>query len=136
MERILDEVLFNMEIVIGKNEAVITRESLPKICADYGQIVQVLQNLIGNALKYRGQNTPQIDISVQKENEQWLFSLEDNGIGMEPEYFEQIFEIFTRLHTRDQYEGTGIGLAITKRILERHGGRIWVESEPSKGSKF
>ena len=136
LEKVLDEVLFNMEIVIGENEAVITRESLPNICADYRQMVQVFQNIIGNALKYRGPKTPQIHISAQKENEHWLFSLEDNGIGIEPKYFEQIFEIFKRLHAEDEYEGTGIGLAITKRIVERHGGRIWVESEPDKGSAF
>ncbi len=136
LEKVLDEVLFNLEIVIEENEAVIIWESLPNIQADYRQMVQLFQNLIGNALKYRSMETPQVHISAVKENNYWLFSVEDNGIGMEAEYFEQVFQIFRRLHSSDEYEGTGIGLAITKRIIERHGGRIWVESEFGEGSTF
>jgi signal transduction histidine kinase len=136
LEKVLDEVLFNLELVIEDNQAVIFRESLPHIRADFGQLVRVFQNIIGNALKYRSEKSPQIHISVQMEDENWLFKVEDNGIGIELNYFEEIFKIFRRLHNRDEYNGTGIGLAITKRIIERHGGNIWVESEPGKGSTF
>ncbi len=97
---------------------------------------QLFQNLIGNALKYRSEETPKISISVQKKEENWLFMVKDNGIGMEPKYHEQVFQIFRRLHSPDDYEGTGIGLAIAKRIIERHHGQIWVKSEPRKGSTF
>ena len=124
LEKVLDEVLFNLEIVIDENQAIITRKSLPEIQSDYGQMVQLFQNLIGNALKYRSEETPEIHISALKEDDNWLFSVEDNGIGIESEYFEQIFQIFRRLHTHDEHKGTGIGLAITKRIVEHHSGRI------------
>jgi len=136
LEKVLDEVLFNLEIVIDENQAIITRKSLPEIQSDYGQMVQLFQNLIGNALKYRSEETPEIHISALKEDDNWLFSVEDNGIGIESEYFEQIFQIFRRLHTHDEHKGTGIGLAITKRIVEHHSGRIWVESELGKCSTF
>jgi light-regulated signal transduction histidine kinase (bacteriophytochrome) len=136
LEKVLDEVLYNLEIVIQENQAIITREPLPKICADYRQMSQLFQNLIGNALKYRSEETPKISISVQKKEENWLFMVKDNGIGMEPKYHEQVFQIFRRLHSPDDYEGTGIGLAIAKRIIERHHGQIWVKSEPRKGSTF
>jgi signal transduction histidine kinase len=136
IEKVLDEVLFNLEIVIEENQAIIIRESLPEIQSDYGQMVQLFQNLIGNALKYRSEETPEIRISAQKEDDHWIFSVADNGIGMDSEYFVQVFKIFRRLNTQDEHEGTGIGLAITKRIIEHHGGRIWVESEPGKGSTF
>jgi light-regulated signal transduction histidine kinase (bacteriophytochrome) len=99
-------------------------------------MVQVFQNLISNAIKYRRQETPQIQIFSQKQDYKWQFSIKDNGIGIKPDYFEQVFQIFRRLHTHDEYKGTGIGLAITKRIIERHNGNIWVESEPGKGSTF
>jgi PAS domain S-box-containing protein len=135
-EKVLDEVLFNLEILIKENQAVITRDPLPKICADHRQMVQLFQNLITNGLKYRSDETPQIIISAQKEDKHWLFSVADNGIGMDPQYRERIFQIFSRLHTHDEYEGTGIGLAIAKRIIVRHGGRIWVESELGEGSTF
>jgi PAS domain S-box-containing protein len=136
LDKVLDDVLFNMEILIEENNATITKKSLPKICADYYQMVQVFQNLIGNAIKYRSEEKPQILISAQKEDDHWLFSVEDNGIGIESDYYEQVFKIFRRLHNHDEYEGTGIGLAITKRIIERHKGQIWVESEPGTGSNF
>jgi signal transduction histidine kinase len=136
IEKVLDEVLFNLEIVIEENQAIIIRESLPEIQSDYGQMVQLFQNLIGNALKYRSEETPEIRISAQKEDDHWIFSVADNGIGMDSEYFVQVFKIFRRLNTQDEHEGTGIGLAITKRIIEHHGGRIWVESKLGKGSTF
>jgi PAS domain S-box-containing protein len=136
LEKVLDETLSNLELTIEENQAFITRESLPKINANYRQMIQLFQNLIGNALKYRSKETPQIQISTQKEDKQWIFSVEDNGIGIDPKYADRIFMIFKRLHTNEEYEGTGIGLAITKRIIERHEGRIWVESELGKGSTF
>ncbi len=136
LDKVFDDVLFNMEIPIEENNAIITTESLPVISADYSQMVQVFQNLISNAIKYRGQETPQIHVSSQKQDYHWQFSVKDNGIGINPDYYEQVFQIFRRLHTRDEYEGTGIGLAITKRIIERHDGNIWLESKPGEGSIF
>lgn len=136
MCKVYDEVLFNLEIIIEENDAVITRDSLPVIFADYSQMVQIFQNLIGNALKYRSKKTPNIHISIGAKDNHWLFAVKDNGIGIESEFTDKIFDIFRRLHTNDEYEGTGIGLSITKRIVERHGGKIWVESEPGQGSTF
>jgi len=136
LEKVIDEVLFNLEITIEETKAIITKDTLPMICADHGQIVQLFQNILGNALKYRSQETPKIQISAREIDEEWLFSVEDNGIGIEQQYSEQIFQIFRRLHTNDEYEGTGIGLAISKKIIQRHGGRIWVESEIGKCSTF
>ena len=136
LDKVFDDVLFNMEIPIEENNAIITKEPLPKISADYSQMVQVFQNLISNAIKYRSQKIPKIHISSQKQDYLWQFSVKDNGIGIKPDYYEQVFQIFRRLHTQEEYEGTGIGLAITKRIIERHNGDMWVESEPGKGSTF
>lgn len=116
---------------------VIVPDALPEIvcCAD--ELFQLLQNLISNALKFRAPDrAPEIRVGVERKGDDWLFSVADNGIGIAPEYFERIFMIFQRLHTRDRYEGTGIGLAICKKIVERHGGRIWVESEPGQGATF
>ena len=98
--------------------------------------VQLFQNLIGNAIKYRSEKTPEIHISANKEKNQYLFSIKDNGIGMSPDHLEQIFTIFKRLHTNEEYEGTGIGLAIAQKIVHQQGGQIWAESEPGKGSIF
>ncbi len=100
------------------------------------QIMQVFQNLIGNAIKFRSESSLDIHIGARQEPARWVFSVRDNGIGIDSQYFERIFQIFQRLHTRKQYPGTGIGLAICKKIVERHGGTIWVESESGKGSTF
>lgn len=135
MEEVLDQVRMNLKLSIEENETVITHDPLPVITADYPQMVQLLQNLIGNAIKYRSEENPRIHVTAQTGNH-WLFAVEDNGIGMDLKYADRIFMIFKRLHTTDQYEGTGIGLAITKRIVERHGGHIWVESELGAGSTF
>ncbi len=136
LAEVLDEVLENLAIAIEENSATITHDPLPEITADVGQMAQLLQNLIGNAIKFHGQQPPEIHIGAQRENGAWHFSVRDNGIGIESEYNERIFGIFQRLHTRREYEGTGIGLAVCKKIVERHGGRIWMESQSGKGTTF
>ena len=99
-------------------------------------MMQVFQNLIANAIKFHGQQSPEIYITAQNDNNKWTFAVKDNGIGIEPEYQKQIFEVFKRLHTRAKYPGSGIGLSVTQKIIKRHGGRIWVESKSVKGSTF
>jgi len=136
MDKILDEVIFNMDSIIRDNHVVINRDHLPSINGDYSQMKQVLQNLLGNAIKYKGHQMPKIQITAKEGDNQWQFSVEDNGIGFDPEYSHQIFKIFKRLHTREEYEGTGIGLAITERIISHHGGKIWAESKLGEGSSF
>jgi len=136
MEEALEQALVNLKMSIEENNANITHDPLPIITADYSQMIQLLQNLIGNSIKYRSDKIPEIHISAQEKDNDWIFSVEDNGIGIDPQYSDQVFQIFKRLHTNEEYKGTGIGLAITKRIIERHNGNIWVESEPGKGSTF
>jgi len=125
----------NLESQIEKEGATVTSIQLPKLVANPGHLIQVFQNLIGNGLKYRGQDPPRIAISATKSEEEWIFSIKDNGIGIAPDYHEKIFIPFKRLHGQ-QYPGSGVGLAICRRIVERHGGRIWVESEPGRGAAF
>jgi PAS domain S-box-containing protein len=132
----LTRVLTNLQVVIAESQAVITYDPLPQVNADPTQLAQVFQNLISNAIKFCGEDVPQIHIGCERTLNQWLFSVRDHGIGIEPEYIDRIFLIFQRLHTRLEYPGTGIGLAICKKIVERHGGQIWVESEPGQGSTF
>jgi PAS domain S-box-containing protein len=133
----LDRALLNLHKTIEDQHALVTRDPLPQILADGTQITQLFQNLIGNGLKFQETgNTPAIHVSAEKKGEFWQFSVQDNGIGMEPRFAERIFRIFQRLHAKGEYEGTGIGLAICKRIVERHGGEIGVESTPGKGSTF
>ena len=133
---ILGEVIRNLAAAIEESKAIVTNEELPMVRADASQIEQVFQNLLANAIKFRGENSPHIHVSVRDEGREWVFSVRDNGIGIERQYADRIFVIFQRLHTRQEYPGTGIGLAVCKRIVERHGGRIWFESVPGKGSTF
>lgn len=136
LESIYNEVLLNLEVLINENKAIIKHDPLPVIIADKTQISQVFQNLINNAIKFKSNDQPKINISVKEKNNQWLFSVKDNGIGIDPKHSQRIFEVFKRLHKKRDYPGTGIGLAICKKIIERHGGSIWVKSEVGKGSIF
>ena len=133
---VLDRALKSLTISVKESAAAITHDPLPAITSNPLELAQVFQNLIGNAIKFRGQRTPEIHVGAQRQPGRWLFTVRDNGIGIEREFADRIFMIFQRLHTRDEYPGTGIGLAICKKIVERHGGRIWMESEPGKGSTF
>ena len=136
LEMPLKAALQNLSVTIRESQAVVTHDPLPTVMCNAPQLVQLFQNLIGNGLKFHGKTLPRIHVGVQKTDVTWLFSVRDNGIGIDPEYFERIFVIFQRLHTRAKYPGTGIGLAICKRIVEQHGGQIWVESEKGNGCTF
>jgi PAS domain S-box-containing protein len=135
-EGVLQEVLTNLQQSILDTSATVTHEHLPTVQGDAPQLVQVFQNLIGNALKFHGTELPRVHISAEDQDGDWRFTVRDNGIGIDPQYADRIFVIFQRLHTLAEYPGAGMGLAIAKKIVERHGGRIWVESEPGKGSTF
>jgi len=135
-DAILDTVLRSVKRAIEESGAVITREPLPAVLADELQLGQLLQNLVGNAMKFRGDKAPRIHIGAERNGEGWKIWVRDNGIGIAPEHYDRIFVIFQRLHTKTQYAGTGIGLAVCKKIAERHGGRIWVEPAPGGGSTF
>jgi light-regulated signal transduction histidine kinase (bacteriophytochrome) len=152
----LAAALDNLKLAIEENGAEITYDSMPAVIVDPTQLTQLFQNLLGNAIKFRGKARPRIHVGAVREPapyckipsagstgpasrqqpEEWHFSVRDNGIGIDPQYFDKIFIIFQRLHTLDQYPGTGIGLAICKKIIERHGGRIWVESQTGEGATF
>jgi PAS domain S-box-containing protein len=136
-ENALQRATQALETVIKESGAVVTHDLLPTITTDLRQLTQVFQNLVGNAIKYRGVEAPQVHVSArQNGGNEWIFSVRDNGLGIEPKYFEKIFVIFQRLHGREEFAGTGIGLSICKKIVERLGGRIWVESQIKKGSTF
>ncbi len=137
MESELNDVLVNLNDLIERSRAEITHDPLPVVFGDESQLLLLLQNLITNAIKFRKENEPpRIHISAACEKNEYVFSISDNGIGIEEQYFDRIFTIFQRLHTREEYQGTGIGLSVAKRIVERHGGKIWVESEFGEGSTF
>jgi len=135
-EQVVDKVLHNLYFQIQENNAVIHTESLPVVNADPAQLSMVFQNLISNAIKFRGDEPPYIHISAEKTDHTWKYAVQDNGIGIDSAFNERIFEIFQRLHTRDKYPGTGVGLASVKKIIERHGGKFWGDSEVGKGSTF
>jgi PAS domain S-box-containing protein len=136
-ESALQEALANLRGAIEESGAVVTHDPLPVLTTDDSQLVQIFQNLVGNAVKYRGAEPPRVHVSARKNgHKECVFSVRDNGMGIDPQYFDRIFVIFQRLHGRQEFAGTGIGLAICKRILEKQGGRIWVESQQGKGSTF
>ncbi len=133
---IFQDAVSNLKQTIEEAGATITASALPRIRADRAQLAQVLQNLLANAVKFRGQEPPAVHVSASPDGNSWVFSVKDNGIGIDPKFADRIFIIFQRLHGMGEYPGTGIGLAICKKVIERHGGRIWFESEPGKGSTF
>lgn len=133
---VLRQVMETFKITIEESQAEVTCDKLPALKADATQLGQLFQNLIGNALKFRGEAPVKIHVGVEESDDAWIFCVKDNGIGIGKEYVERIFVIFQRLHTKDEYPGTGIGLAVSKKIVERHGGRIWLESELNKGTTF
>jgi signal transduction histidine kinase len=135
-DQALQEAIANLQIAIERSGATVTATPLPMVQADPTQLTHVFQNLIENGIKFRSDRPPQIEVGAQSQDGTWLFWVRDNGIGLDPQYADRIFMIFQRLHTRDKYPGTGIGLAICKRIVERHGGKIWVESQPDQGATF
>jgi light-regulated signal transduction histidine kinase (bacteriophytochrome) len=146
---VMEQVISDLEGAIEESGGKVTWEALPTVMADATQLAQLLRNLVGNGIKFRGEAPPHVHISAeladsgaglseaqQSPRGEWLFSVRDNGIGIAPKYYERIFQMFERLHHRSEYPGTGIGLAICQKIVERHGGRIWVESELGEGSTF
>lgn len=133
---IFREARDNLMKAIEESGAVITQDPLPMVLGDQGQLIQLFQNLVANAIKFRSQESPQIQISAERRGPEWVFAIKDNGIGIASDHHERVFSIFQRLHHRSEYPGTGIGLAISKKIVERHGGRIWIESRPGEGSTF
>jgi PAS domain S-box-containing protein len=135
-EFVLNQVLSGLELYIKENNATVTHDPLPEVMADNTQLAQVFQNLVINGIKFHSEEAPRIHISAEKMASEWVFSVQDNGIGIDQKYSEKIFEVFKRLHKKEEYPGTGIGLSVCKKIVERHGGRIWVESELGKGSTF
>ncbi|MFX1380656.1 MAG: ATP-binding protein [Promethearchaeota archaeon] len=136
IEKILKDALYNLQEAIKESSAVITYDRMPILKVDKTQFIQLFQNLISNAIKFRREEPPRIHISVKRINEEWLFSVKDNGIGIDSKFFDKLFNIFYRLHTKEEYPGTGIGLPICKKIVQRYNGKIWVESELGKGSTF
>lgn len=134
--QVFEQAIANLQGVIRDTEAVVCSSELPVVHGEISQLVQLFQNLVGNAIKYRQDAPPVVSVSACKHQDHWLFSVSDNGIGIAQQHQERIFKIFQRLHTQKEYSGTGIGLAICQKIVQRHGGRIWVESEPGQGSTF
>lgn len=132
----LESALLNLEVAIEEAKAKVTHGPLPTVVADEGQFTQLFQNLVGNAVKFHGATPPEIHVSAERDGRSWRFSVRDNGIGIDPRHFDRLFIVFQRLHGRTEYPGTGIGLAVCKKIVERHKGRIWVESAAGKGSTF
>ncbi len=137
MNAVFDRATANLQLAIEEFGAVVTRDDLPTICADGAQMVQLLQHLVGNAIKFRrSDERPEIHVAARQQGGEWIFSVSDNGMGIEPKDHERVFHIFQKLHGRGEYPGNGIGLAICRKIVERHGGRIWVESDLGRGSTF
>ena len=137
LEKALKAAVANLQAVVEESGAVVTHGSLPAITTNDTQLIQIFQNLVGNAIKYQNPGVPRVHISAASNGgKKWIFSVQDNGLGIDPRFFEKIFGMFQRLHKREEFAGTGIGLAICKKIVERHGGSISVESQPGQGSTF
>ena len=136
MQVVVDQALANLQATIEERSALVSRGPLPTVMTNHGMLVRVFQNLIGNALKFCKADRPIVRIAAEQHGAEWVFSVADNGVGIDPQYRDRIFLIFQRLHQQSEYPGTGIGLAVVKRIVERNGGRIWLESEPGKGTTF
>ncbi|MHB0856377.1 MAG: PAS domain-containing sensor histidine kinase [Anaerolineae bacterium] len=136
MEEAVEAASGSLQVAITESGAVVTHDPLPVVQADPVQMEQMLRNLIGNALKFAGSEAPRIHVSASRESDAWVFSVRDNGIGIDPQFHERIFVVFQRLHTREEYPGHGLGLAICQRVVERHGGRLWVESSEGGGATF
>jgi light-regulated signal transduction histidine kinase (bacteriophytochrome) len=136
VQQALKTALSNLRVALADTGATVTHDPLPYVMGDETQLAQLFQNLIANALKFRGEAPPRVHVGALQNGTQWVFSVKDNGIGIQKEYHDRIFLIFQRLHTREQYPGTGIGLALCKRIVDRHNGRIWVDTNPEGGSTF
>jgi len=134
--QVFDEVIAGLRAAVDEAEASVTRDELPTLPADRSQLCRLFQNLIANALKYRGDKPPVVHVSAHQDGKHWTFTVADNGIGIAPEHHDRIFQMFRRLHSSQAYSGTGIGLALCQRIVQRHGGRIWVQSRPNAGSIF
>lgn len=135
-EAVVDDVLTGLQVEIEDSDAEVEVGSLPTVSADRNQLEQVFQNLVSNALKYTEGGSPRVEIDAEKRGGEWAFRVADDGIGIDPEWQDRIFEVFERLHSREEYDGTGIGLSVCQKIVERHGGDMWVESEPGDGSTF
>src|SRR3569623_1474463 len=133
---VFDDAVALLDVAITDTQAEVSCGELPAVLGDRSQLVQLLHNLLGNALKYHAGDSPRVHVSAEPGQDGWQFCVSDNGIGIEPQYYEKIFEIFRRLHNQQEIPGTGIGLAVCRRVVHRHGGRIWVESEPGRGSRF
>jgi PAS domain S-box-containing protein len=134
--RALERALANLQALVQESGASVTAGELPQVLGDETQLTQLFQNLVGNALKFRGKEAPRVEVAAERQGAEWRFTVADNGLGIEPQYFERIFVIFQRLHGKEEYPGTGIGLAICKKIVERHGGRIGLTSQPGQGTTF
>ena len=136
MREVFDSAVASLGAAIAQSGAHVEAGSLPTVMGDATQLAQLMQNLIGNAIKFHGDSPPHVEVHAEQNGAYWEFSVRDKGIGMDPQYSERIFDVFRRLHTEDEFPGTGIGLAICRRVVERHGGQIWVESQPEVGSVF
>jgi light-regulated signal transduction histidine kinase (bacteriophytochrome) len=132
----LASAISNLQAAIGQSRAAIRKSVLPQVYMRPIHLQQLFQNLLSNAIKYRREESPAIEVHAMRRDNEWLFYVKDNGIGIDEKYANDVFGIFKRLHTKEQYSGTGMGLAICKRIVEKYGGRIWVESKPGKGAVF
>jgi PAS domain S-box-containing protein len=134
--QVVRQALDNLQIEIKESGAQVAAERLPELLADETQLIALFQNLVGNAVKFRGKQAPQVSIRAEAREADWVFAVQDNGIGLDPRDAERVFDVFQRLHTREEYPGTGIGLSLCKRIVERHGGKIWVKSQSDRGATF